>query len=118
VEGASMPEESIDYDKLWAARAKAIQEYASLEQSLCSLFAYLGGIQQDIAGIIFFKITSAQARNSILERLFKKKFGDQFNLFRSSLIRRLTSIDNERNAIVHWNTAKEVRSAADFEVFF
>ena len=67
-------------DEFWAIRGKTINGYADLEQSLCQLFAFLGGIERDIVGIIFFKITSHQ-RNSILDRLFKKKFGDQYSLF-------------------------------------
>jgi hypothetical protein len=44
------------------------------------LFAFLGSIEPVSAGIIFFRITSHQ-RNSILDRLFKKKFGDQYTFF-------------------------------------
>jgi hypothetical protein len=75
----------------------------------------LGGIEPVIAGIIFFRITSHQ-RNSILDRLFKKKFGDQYSLFRNSLTEQLKPIGIARNEIVHWNTEVQIRSATDFEV--
>jgi hypothetical protein len=102
-------------DEFWAIRGKAINGYADLEQSLCQLFAFLGGIERDIVGIIFFKITSYQ-RNSILDRLFKKKFGDQYSLFRNSLTAQLKPIDIARNEIVHWHTEVQIRSATEFEV--
>jgi hypothetical protein len=102
-------------DEFWAIRGKTINGYADLEQSLCQLFAFLGGIERDIVGIIFFKITSHQ-RNSILDRLFKKKFGDQYSLFRNSLTAQLKPIDIARNEIVHWNTEVQIGSATNFEV--
>ena len=82
-------------DEFWAIRGKTINGYADLEQSLCQLFAFLGGIERDIVGIIFFEITSHQ-RNSILDRLFKKKFGDQYSLFQNSLTAQLKPIDIAR----------------------
>ena len=74
-------------DEFWALRGKAIQGYANLEQALAMLFAILAGTDSDTANIIFFKITNADARNKIIEKLFQKKLGDQHNLFRNSLIR-------------------------------
>ena len=102
-------------DEFWAIRGKTINGYADLEQSLCQLFAFLGSIEPVSAGIIFFRITSHQ-RNSILDRLFKKKFGDQYSLFRNSLTAQLKPIDIARNEIVHWNTEVQIGSATNFEV--
>ena len=62
----------------------------------------------DVAQIIFVKITSADSRNKILAKLFKKKFGIDFNLFRNSLFDQLRSMDIERNEIVHWNVINAV----------
>ena len=56
----------LDQDPFCAVRAKAIQSYASLEQSLCGLLAALGNIETEVAGIIFFKISSADSRNKII----------------------------------------------------
>jgi hypothetical protein len=86
-------------------RANAIQNYAKLEQSLFMLFATLADVQNDIGGIIFFKITNTHTRNSILERLIRKKHGSTYNLFWNSYIKQLHSIDSKRNEIVHWNVA-------------
>ena len=88
-------------DEFWAIRG-------------CQLFAFLGGIEPAIAGIIFFRITSHQ-RNFILDRLFKKKFGGRYGRFRNSPAQ-LKPIDIARNEIVHWNTEVQIRSATDFEV--
>ena len=99
-------------DQIWAIRGKAIQAYATLEQSLCSLFAALGDMQSDVAGIIFFKITSTSSRTRILEKLFKLKHGDDFNIFRNSLLAHLSPIDQKRNEIVHWNAVNTVGSDA------
>jgi hypothetical protein len=92
-------------DKFWEIRAKAIQAYANLEQALASLFAALGAVAPDVGAIIFFKIASSDARNKIIEALFRKKFDDAFNLFRNSLFYQLRPIDQDRNSIVHWNAA-------------
>jgi hypothetical protein len=67
-------------------------------------FSLLCGIPLDAAGIIFFKIISAQARNDILEKLFMWRFKSEFNLFRNSLFRTLGPINRKRNEIIHWNT--------------
>lgn len=94
-------------DGFWAVRGKAVQSYASLEQSLCQLFALLAGTTDEVASIIFFKIP-AGARNRILEKLFHRKFPNDFALFRNSLIKLLQPLDNERNEIVHWNVITNV----------
>jgi len=79
----------LDQDPFWAVRAKAIQSYASLEQSLCGLLAALGNIEPEVAGIIFFKISSADSRNKIIEKLFRRKYQGQYNLFINSLLSQL-----------------------------
>jgi hypothetical protein len=75
-----------ELDEFWSVRGKAIQSYANLEQALLTLFASLSGLKHDAAAIIMFKITSVDARSSILEKLFRRRFGSKFNLFRNSLI--------------------------------
>jgi hypothetical protein len=108
-----MPDQIIDLsemmrkssaDEFWGLRAKALQVYANLEQSMFNLFTFLSRTDGKTAGIIFFKVTNTNARNAILEKLFKNFFGDAHNLFRNSLIAHLPAIDNRRNEIVHWNT--------------
>jgi hypothetical protein len=94
-----------DQDTIWATRGKAIQGYAMLEQALCMLFADLAGTTHDIALIIFYKITSADSRNKILEKLLHKKHGRKFNLFWNAYFKELHKIDLKRNEIVHWLSA-------------
>jgi hypothetical protein len=112
-----MPEKMIDLgeamrksavDDIWAIRGKAIQAYADLEQALARLFAGLSETKLSIASIIFFRISNTDARNRIIEKLFKKKFLSQFNLFRNSMLDQLRSINIERNEIVHWNVVNHV----------
>ncbi|RUP00314.1 hypothetical protein [Hyphomicrobium sp.] len=90
-------------DRIWAVRGRSIQSYASLEQSLCALFAYCGDIDPKVAGIIFFRISSTQVRNDILEKLIRRKFGSVYNLFWNSYLKELRPIDIKRNEVVHWN---------------
>jgi hypothetical protein len=94
-------------DGFWAIRGKAIQAYASLEQSLCLVFCVAADLKRDVAGVIFFKV-SPTARNPILEDILKKKFGSQFNLFWNSIFVELQKIDRKRNEIVHWNAINNI----------
>jgi hypothetical protein len=95
-------------DEFWAIRGKAIQSYASLEQSLARLFSALAGTTQKIGGTIFFRISSADTRRTLIDKLFQQRFHGQYNLFRNSLIKQLKPIDNERNEIVHWNVVNNI----------
>ena len=62
-------------------RAKAIDEYAQLEQAMAFLFAALARTERDVASLIFFRITNASSRNRIIEDLIKRRFGDACNHF-------------------------------------
>ena len=75
----------------WAARGKAIQAYAAVEQSLCSVMGSLLGISLEQAAIMFFKITSAGSRNSIIEKLLKFKFGPRYNLFWNAYLKEINA---------------------------
>lgn len=90
-------------DPIWISRATAIEAYAHLEQALCRLFSFVGDMPTDVAGIVFFKIVSTQARSAILDKLFKRKFKGQFNLFLNSIVKSMKPIDERRNEIIHWN---------------
>jgi hypothetical protein len=89
---------------MWAIRGRAIQEYATLEQSLFRLFVFLTSTEPRIAGVVFFKQTSSQARNAIFDKLIRTKFGSEYALFWNSYLSHLRPIDTRRNEIVHWNT--------------
>jgi len=102
----------LDQDPFWAIRAKAIEAYASLEQSLCRLLASSGDMEPEVAGIIFFKISSTDSRNKIIEKLFKRRHKGEYNLFINSLFAQLRPINSRRNEIVHWNTAQTISGSS------
>ena len=85
------------------ARSEAIQAYAYLEQSLCGLFAHLAGVTDQIAGVIFFKMTNARSRIATLERLKRIKHGSARGLYFNSITAALGPLDTERNHLVHWH---------------
>jgi hypothetical protein len=68
----------------------------------------VAGTDRETANIIFFKITSADSRNKIIEKLLRKKCKDDYNLFRNSLLKHLRPIDIERNEVVHCNVVNHV----------
>jgi hypothetical protein len=90
------------------ARAVSIARYAMLENSLAQLFAYLMGVQPDMAGIVFFRINNSRARNAAIERLLKKKHGNTYSIFWNSLDKHLRSLDGDRNNVVHWQTSTTI----------
>lgn len=100
--------ELAEKDPIWAQRGKAIQGYAQLENSLCSLFALIGNIQLAAASTIFYKIVNTGSRTSILEKLMRQKHGTQFNLFWNAFFRELTIIDSRRSEIAHWMAVANV----------
>src|ERR1022692_1470684 len=97
-----------EYGPLWAARGKAIQGYAQLERSLCSLLVAVGDVSWKVAVTIFYKITNTSARNAILEKLLHQKCGQKYNQFWNPYVAELRQIDLRRNAIVHWLAAGNV----------
>jgi hypothetical protein len=93
------------------ARAEAIQAYANLEQALCALFAYVGGMSNRIAATIFFRISASGSRRKILEELFREKFkGGSLTMFIASLMRWLGPLEQERNEVVHWTVVNHQRN--------
>jgi hypothetical protein len=97
----------------FAVRGRAIQSYATLEQSIAQLFCGLADLKIEVAQIIFFKITSSNSRNNIVEKLFRRRFGSEYKVFRNSLLKQLRTIDRRRNEIVHWNVIEDIAIAAD-----
>lgn len=85
-----------------AARARYIEEYASLEQALSGIFGHLSDTTDLVAGVIFFRISSARSRLTIIDRLMRIKYGDEHRAFFNSLIKNLKVVDSRRNEVVHW----------------
>jgi len=105
--------EAAHSNPFWAARGRSIQAYANLEQALLMVMVLTTGMPHATAGTIFFKISSAQARRSILERLINRKFKSEFGPFWNSVSKAVHDLDVRRNEIVHWNAAAEWASDTD-----
>jgi hypothetical protein len=95
----------VENDPIWAARGKAIQGYAQIENALSSLWALLTGMSVEDSALIFYKNASAGSRSATTEKLLHKKFGNQYNLFWNAFFLTLRTIDNRRNEIAHWLSA-------------
>jgi hypothetical protein len=65
-------------------------------------------MEQSVAATIFFKVSSYDARNKIIEKLIHKKHSSAFNLFWNGYLKELRTIDLKRNEIVHWMTVQHV----------
>jgi hypothetical protein len=92
----------------WAIRGHAIQVYANLEDSLCHLFSVLTGTNQGVASIIFYKVVNAGVRDSIIEKIMKKKHGDSYTTFWNSFLKVIRRVTETRNHIVHWHVVNFV----------
>jgi hypothetical protein len=98
----------IPAQELMLARAKAIQMYASVEQSLASLFGVLVQTSPKIAGIIFFRIVNTRSRNAILEGILKERHGTAYDVYWTSILKMVVQLDSERNEIIHWHVVQEL----------
>lgn len=93
------------------ARARAIQAYAGVEQSLCSLFSKLLGVQDNLGSIVFFKITAPRFRNEIIEKLLRQTQRTELLPFWTSVVAKLLGpVDSDRNMVVHWATSVSIES--------
>ena len=102
----------INSNQFWTVRGKAIAAYADLEQSLCHLFSYLSDIPRNIAGIVFFKITSARSRNALIEELLtKRKQRQKYSAFWKAYFKDMGQLDQRRNEIVHWMVVSVIDTA-------
>jgi hypothetical protein len=87
---------------LFIARSIAIQAFATLEQSLCFTFSRFAGVDAGVGALIFFKISNQRARNSIIEKLIKRKFERKYSAFWNSAFKWARVLTERRNEIVHW----------------
>ena len=92
-------------DIFWSTRGKAVHAYANLEQALCRIFSLVSNTTPWVSATIFFRITNARARNDILGKLIRRHFSNgAFNKFWDSILEAMSTIDRQRNEIVHWGT--------------
>jgi hypothetical protein len=92
-------------EAFWAARGKAVQAFAILEQEMCRLYAYLEGLDFADAAELFFEETFHQGkrRQSLLKGM-RAKHGSRYDTFFESLIEHLRCVTNDRNKVVHWHS--------------
>lgn len=88
-------------------RGFAMTYYATLEQSLCGLFAALSDTTPNTAATIFFKITNTRSRMTILDKLFKAKVRG-YRAFWNSVSKEVGQLDQKRNEIVHWAVSVDI----------
>lgn len=93
--------------RLALARSKALDAYASVEQGLCSVLSRLTNTDAKYTSIIFYR-TGTHPRNVILDDLMKAEYGDQYQPFWDTLMKRVRSVDQTRNMIVHWHTSVNI----------
>lgn len=112
--GKDVAENTLDF-LVW--RARCIEGYAQVEQSLNSAFADLIGTTPKLAGIVFFRLTNTHSRNAILSELLTERHGTTFDIYwhgipntpnRRGLMTIIRQLDSRRNEIVHWHTINEV----------
>lgn len=85
------------------ARSHCIEYYAAYEERLAQLCSHFMGVPIDVSGIFFFRMNNARSRHAAIEKLLRKKYGDQYNLFWNSLLKgHMGPMDDIRNKIVHW----------------
>jgi hypothetical protein len=99
---------AVNQDAFLLSRATAIQAYAKLEFSLSMIFSQWLGTTQDLGGLVFFGITNTHSRNRILDKLKRKRFDKQYNLFWNSLKGLISQLDQRRNEIVHWHVINNI----------
>jgi hypothetical protein len=79
-------------------------------------------MDEGVAGVIFYKITNADARNKIIEALIKKKFASRYSSFWKTYLKSVSQIDKRRNEIVHWAAMTEIkdmrRETLEIEITF
>jgi hypothetical protein len=103
----------LDHD-FHIARARAIERYAGVEQSMALLFAALLNTHPELAGVVFFRITSSGYRNKIIASLLEKRLQNTYDTFwhgsgkKDGLFHMVRQLDDGRNKIVHWHTSMNV----------
>jgi hypothetical protein len=100
-------------DPVIMLRSAAVNNYAVLEQSLCRLFSFLLGAQEDRATIVFYRIVNTKSRNTIISKLMQRQFRDEIHLFWNSSLKLLRSLDERRNQIIHWHVVTNIQSTDD-----
>lgn len=106
-----MPQSPSTFDsetEFHVTRSGAINEYSRIENFLCGLMAHFLGAEPEPTAIIFYRINNARSRNTMIEQLMTRRYGDTYSKFWSGykgqpgIIKFLRKADQGRNEIVHW----------------
>jgi hypothetical protein len=112
-------------DELRIARAVALEAYASVESALVVLLARLLNTTNDLAAIVFFRITNTAARNGIIENLLTKIYEDKYDVYWRGqsgggsqkrvpgLFALIQQLDTRRNELVHWHPTSHSSSSGE-----
>ena len=98
-----------DPNEFQIERARAINMYASLEASMAGLFATLMSADSRKSHFVFSRLISPRSKREVLTKLIELNYGDAYDKFFKSLIKRVSELDGPRNRIVHW-IAKSILS--------
>jgi hypothetical protein len=90
-------------DEFWAARGKAIDAFAMVEAGLCRLFSVFAGVDEYTARVIFYKIRNMRNLDIIMQTLLHIKFPNEYDDFWKTLRKRVHTLGDQRNDIVHWH---------------
>jgi hypothetical protein len=102
-------------DELDLERGRAIDAFAKLESTLCQILVGLGNLSYQTASTIFYSNISLQPRIEIISALIKEASGDTFNQFWSSVCKIISSLNKQRNKIVHWHSYPVFDGKQDFK---
>jgi hypothetical protein len=112
-------------DELRIARALAIEAYAGVESALVVLLGRLLGTTNDLAAIVFFRITNSRATSKIIEQLLEKAHGTKYDTYWHGqpgaggqrkipgLFALIRQLNEKRNDIVHWHIRSSSSSTGD-----
>lgn len=110
-------------DNLRFVRGIAVESYAGIEASLVVLMARLMAVENDVAAIVFFKVTSPKTRNSIIRALAQRSLPDRYFAYwdgtpgtpghprTPGLWALIEQLDEARNSIVHWHVSSNAMSS-------
>ena len=98
------------HERFWALRGRAIAEYSQIETTLCFLLSSFSGMQMTFASSVFFSVTSSRDVATMLNKLMKKRHGETYKVFWTTLKREIQELTHLRNKIVHWHIVQFSRA--------
>lgn len=94
----------INHDLINIERGRALNAFTKLESYLCWILKEAGNLEHKTASIIFYSNTSFQPRIKIISAILEEFFENKFEIFWTSTCEILSSLNKQRNKIVHWHS--------------